>query len=98
MAVLGDEALRARLSDLPGWAVEGDAIRKEFSFDGFPAAIAFVDRLAEAAEEANHHPDIDIRYQRVTLTLSTHSEGGVTELDLRLALIAQSLAPDASDS
>ena len=98
MAVLGDEALRARLSNLPGGAVEGDAIRKEFSFDGFPAAIAFVDRLAEAAEEANHHPDIDIRYQRVTLTLSTHSEGGVTELDLRLALIAQSLAPDASDS
>ncbi len=82
---LTDAALRAGLADLPSWEQSGNAIRRTFKFRDFAAAIAFVDRVAEAAEAANHHPDIDIRWNRVTLSLSTHSEGGLTDKDLALA-------------
>ncbi len=68
-----------------GWREEGDALVREFEFPSFPEAVAFVDRLAEVAEAENHHPDIDIRYRRVTVRWSTHSEGGVTERDRALA-------------
>jgi 4a-hydroxytetrahydrobiopterin dehydratase len=64
-----------------GWTLDGNAIRKQYTLDGFPAAIAFVTRLAFTAEAADHHPDILINYKRVTLTFSTHSEGGLTEKD-----------------
>ncbi|HVM40797.1 MAG TPA: 4a-hydroxytetrahydrobiopterin dehydratase [Acidimicrobiia bacterium] len=92
MARLNDDEIREGLPD--GWAREGDAIRREYDFDGFPAAVRFVNRVADAAEAANHHPDIDIRYNRVALTLSTHSEGGITEKDLALASEADRLAAD----
>jgi len=81
-----------RLKQLKGWALEGDAIKKQFTFADFPAAVAFVDRLAPVAEAADHHPDILINYKRVTLTYSTHSEGGLTEKDFAGAAAADRLA------
>lgn len=85
MKRITDEEIRSRLRELPEWRRQGDAIRRTFSFDSFRAAIAFVDRVAELAEAADHHPDIDIRYDRVTLSLSTHSAGGLTTRDMDLA-------------
>ena len=79
---LTDAEIRERLGALgDGWTLDGNAIRKQYTLDGFPAAIAFVTRLAFTAEAADHHPDILINYKRVTLTFSTHSEGGLTEKD-----------------
>ena len=70
------------VAQLPaGWSRDGDAITRQFTFSGFPDAIAFVTRLAFEAEAADHHPDLLISYRRVTVTWSTHSEGGVTEKD-----------------
>ena len=85
MALLDDAEIRDRLDDLRGWTREGDAIRKTYTLDSFAEAIAFVNRIAELAERANHHPDIDIRYDRVGCSLSTHSEGGLTDKDFDLA-------------
>ena len=68
-----------------GWSEDGDALVREFEFESFPAAVAFVQRLAELAEREDHHPDIDIRYRRVTVRWSTHSAGGVTDRDRDLA-------------
>ena len=70
-----------RLKQLSGWALDGSAIRRQFTFDGFRQAIAFVVRLGFDAEEVDHHPDILINYRRVTLTFTTHSEGGLTDKD-----------------
>jgi 4a-hydroxytetrahydrobiopterin dehydratase len=81
-----------RVKTLKGWTLEGDAIRKQFTFKDFLAAIAFVNRLAPEAEKADHHPDILINYKRVTLTYSTHSEGGLTEKDFAGAATADRLA------
>ena len=81
-----------RLKKLTGWTLEGDAIRKQFTFAGFPEAVAFVNRLAPKAEGADHHPDILINYKRVTLTYSTHSEGGLTAKDFDGAAVADKLA------
>ncbi len=83
---------QGRLKKLTGWTLEGDAIRKQFTFAGFPEAVAFVDRLAPRAQAADHHPDILINYKRVTLTYSTHSEGGLTAKDFDGAAIADKLA------
>ena len=77
-----------RMKDLSGWALQGDEIRKQYTFKDFPAAIAFVNRLAPEAEGADHHPDILISYKRVTLTYSTHSEGGLTDKDFAGAAAA----------
>jgi len=81
-----------RVKKLQGWTLDGDSIRKQFTFADFPAAVAFVDRLAPAAEAADHHPDILINYKRVTLTYSTHSEGGLTEKDFAGAAAADGIA------
>jgi len=70
-----------RIKALGGWTLDGDAIRKQYTFNDFLEAIAFVNRLAPVAEAADHHPDILINYKRVTLTYSTHSEGGLTDKD-----------------
>ena len=83
---------QARLETLTGWTLEGDAIRKQFTFAGFPEAVAFVDRLAPRAQAADHHPDILINYKRVTLTYSTHSEGGLTAKDFDGAATADKIA------
>ncbi|HSH45744.1 MAG TPA: 4a-hydroxytetrahydrobiopterin dehydratase [Longimicrobiales bacterium] len=85
MALLDDTEIRARLDALNGWTLDGNAIRKTYTLDSFRDAIAFVNRIAEAAEQVDHHPDIDIRYDRVGCTLSTHSEGGLTDRDFALA-------------
>ena len=77
-----------RMKSLSGWSLQGDEIRKQYTFKDFPAAIAFVNRLAPEAEAADHHPDILINYKRVMLTYSTHSEGGLTEKDFAGAVMA----------
>ena len=81
-----------RLEALKGWTLEGDAIRKQFTFADFPAAVAFVNRIAPEAEAVDHHPDILINYKRVTLTYSTHDEGGLTAKDFDGAAAADRLA------
>lgn len=75
-----------------GWSEIDDALTREFSFAGFREAIAFVGRVAELAEAEDHHPDIDVRFKRVTLRWSTHSAGGVTERDRELAARSAELA------
>jgi 4a-hydroxytetrahydrobiopterin dehydratase len=95
VAVLSEDEIRTRLEGLAGWGLGDAAIRKEFRFDSFPQAVAFVVAVAFAAEAANHHPDLDIRYNRVHVELSTHSEGGVTEKDVDLAGAIEALGPDS---
>lgn len=85
MAPLDETTARSRVDELDGWTRDGDMIRKTYTLDSFEEAIAFVNRVAGLAEAANHHPDIDIRYDRVAFGLSTHSEGGLTEKDFALA-------------
>jgi 4a-hydroxytetrahydrobiopterin dehydratase len=89
---LSREEAQRRLTSLQGWTLDGDAIRKQFTFKDFLEAIAFVNRLAPEAERADHHPDILINYKRVTLTYATHSEGGLTEKDFAGAAAADRLA------
>ena len=83
--ILTEQLVRSELAKLPGWAYEHGEIVKIFTFDGFPEALEFVNAVADEAEAADHHPDIDIRWNKVTLRLSTHSAGGVTEKDTALA-------------
>jgi 4a-hydroxytetrahydrobiopterin dehydratase len=83
--LLDDQDIRSRLDDLKGWTREGETIRKTFTLDSFPEAIAFVNRIADVSQNVEHHPDIDIRFDRVSCTLSTHSEGGLTDKDFDLA-------------
>ncbi len=93
VAVLSDAEIEVRLADLEGWNTSEGAIEREWKLDDFAAAIAFVDRVAELAERANHHPDILIHgWNKVRLTLSTHSEGGLTESDFALAASIDGLA------
>lgn len=77
--------IEERLARLEGWQRTGSEIRRTYTFETFPGAIEFVNRVAGLAEAADHHPDIDIRYTRVTLALSTHSAGGLTGRDFDLA-------------
>lgn len=88
MAILSREDVQRQLGNLPGWTLEGESIRKQYTFPDFPAAVAFVNRLVPEAETADHHPDITINYRRVTLSYSTHSEGGLTQKDLDGAAMA----------
>jgi len=85
--LLTDDALAEVLADLDGWFLveDGTAIEAEFSFKGFNAAFGFMTRVALAAERQNHHPEWSNVYNRVTIRWTTHSEGGVTELDVKLA-------------
>jgi 4a-hydroxytetrahydrobiopterin dehydratase len=85
MDPLSDSAIAGHLGRLPGWERHGSAIRRTFSFADFASAMAFVNRVADLAEAMNHHPDIDLRYSKVTLTLSTHDAGGLTGRDFALA-------------
>jgi 4a-hydroxytetrahydrobiopterin dehydratase len=82
---LSDIAIQRELGNLPGWSRRGEALTKTFQFKTFPAGIEFVGAIARAAEAMTHHPDIDIRYTKVTCTLSTHTAGGITQKDLDLA-------------
>ena len=82
---LADDEISARLNALEGWEREGNWIRREYRFADFAGAISFVNHVARIAEEIDHHPDVDIRYDRVRLLTSTHSSGGLTEMDFDLA-------------
>lgn len=92
MPRLSREEIDRRLKSLDGWTLNGEAITKRYTFKGFPEAVAFVDRLVPEAEAADHHPDIQINYKRVTLSYSTHSEGGLTEKDFAGAMMADRMA------
>ena len=92
MPLLGEEEIQERLGSLEGWERDGDALRKEFKLDDFVGSVEFVKSLVEPAEEMNHHPDLAISWNKVTVTLSTHSEGGITENDFELAKRIDSLA------
>ncbi len=91
MPKLSQTEAEQRVKNLSGWTLYGDEIRKQYTFKDFLAAIAFVDRLAPIAQAADHHPDILINYKRVTLTYSTHSEGGLTVKDFEGAAAADHL-------
>src|SRR3954470_17172955 len=82
---LSDDQIRSELSSLPGWTRDGDALTKTFQFKKFADGIAFVQRVAVAADAADHHPDIDIRYTKIRIALSTHDAGGITAADVKLA-------------
>lgn len=82
---LSPEEARTRLAGHKGWELKGDAIQRRYTFASFKEAMAFVNRVAELAERADHHPDILIEYNKVTLTLSSHDAGGLTERDFALA-------------
>ena len=96
MATLNAADAQLRLRDLTGWKLEANAITKQFVFAGFPEAVDFVARLVPHAESADHHPDVLINYKRVTLTYSTHSEGGLTEKDFDGARMADRIAESPS--
>jgi 4a-hydroxytetrahydrobiopterin dehydratase len=85
VATLTDAEITTGLATLPGWAREGDEIVKTFDCGNFPAAIAFVVRIGFFAERADHHPDLDVRWKRVRVALTTHDAGGLTGKDLDLA-------------
>lgn len=85
MTVFDDDALGAMLAAIPQWSGDTSAITRTVNAPSFRSAITIVDEVAEAAEEADHHPDIDIRFRTLTFTLATHSAGGVTSADIDLA-------------
>jgi 4a-hydroxytetrahydrobiopterin dehydratase len=85
MAGLSDDEIRTALADLPGWRHAKGEIFKQFQFDSFMDAIAFIDRLADRAEELDHHPDLENHYNRVRVGLHTWAEDAVTEKDITLA-------------
>lgn len=91
--VLPEDAILKSLETLPGWALEGSAIHKRYSFPRYMDGIRFVEAVAVEAEAEDHHPDLLVRFADVTVFLSTHSKGGVTEKDLRLAVAIERLAP-----
>ena len=94
-APLSDIEIQRALATLPGWARRGDTLAKTFQFGRFMDGIRFVTLVAEAAESANHHPDIDIRFTKVLCALSTHDAGGkVTDQDVRLAVEIERRARD----
>lgn len=82
---LDDASIAKWIDDHPGWSQKGDVLVKTFSFPAFRDSIVFVNRVATIADEADHHPDIDIRYDTVRIGLSTHDAGGITEKDTTLA-------------
>lgn len=92
MAHLGDSEIEARLAEHPGWERSGDSIRKSFARGDFVGSVNFVQALVEPAEAMNHHPDLEISWDTVTISLSTHSEGGVTAADFELAAKIDALA------
>jgi 4a-hydroxytetrahydrobiopterin dehydratase len=85
MSILNDSEIKRELKKLTGWIKLGDEIKKKFEFKDFVQAMGFVNSIALLAERANHHPDIDIRWNKVQLVLSTHSDGGITQKDISLA-------------
>lgn len=89
--LLSDRDIQTKLSELPGWSLSGKTITSTRTFKDFIAAIAFVNQLVEPAEAAGHHPDLEISYNRVVISLSTHDAGGLTEDDFALAKVISTL-------
>ncbi|MFC6084277.1 4a-hydroxytetrahydrobiopterin dehydratase [Sphaerisporangium aureirubrum] len=98
MERLDDEAITARLAEVPDWRREGDEIRRTIVAPDFRTAIAIVNDIAEQAEALNHHPDIDIRWRKLHLALTTHDAGGLTQNDFTLALRIDTIAADHAAS
>jgi len=92
MKVLSQDEIRQKLGVLPGWQLTTEGIQKRYQRDSFMSVIQLVNDVAEAAETANHHPDILINYDKVTFTLTTHDAGGITRKDFDLAARIESLA------
>jgi 4a-hydroxytetrahydrobiopterin dehydratase len=92
MALLTPDEITDRLKDLEGWTLDGKAIKKQFTLQDFPEAVLFVSALVPGAEDADHHPDIEIHYKRVILSYSTHDEGGLTAKDFDGAAMAEAIA------
>ncbi len=90
--VLSESEVTAALRELHGWSGDTSAVSRTVTAPDFPGAIRIVDAVAVAADEMNHHPDIDIRFKKVTFTLSTHSAGGVTAKDLELAALIDAIS------
>jgi 4a-hydroxytetrahydrobiopterin dehydratase len=93
MNTLGSDEVASRLKELNGWMLSPDGIRKTYDMGSFLSAMNLVNRVADLAEEANHHPDILITYDRVTFTLRSHDTGAVTDRDLELAARIEAIAP-----
>lgn len=94
--LLDDEEISRQLEDLAEWSVEDNTITRTYEAGDFPAAIRVVDEVARDAEEMNHHPDIDIRWRTLTFVCSTHSSGGITQLDIELAHRIDDVIEDAA--
>jgi 4a-hydroxytetrahydrobiopterin dehydratase len=92
MPLLSDDEIEARLAERPGWRRSGEAIVREFKLDDFVGSVDFVNRITPVAEEMNHHPDLSISWNRVTVSLSTHAQGGLTSNDFELARRIDELA------
>lgn len=92
MQTLDPKTIRTSLRAIPGWSRARKILRRTYEFPDFVAAMKFVNAVARAAERAQHHPDVDIRWNRVTLALTTHDAGGLTELDFQLAAQCDRLA------
>lgn len=91
-ALLDHAAIDAALADLPGWSGSPEALTRSIEFADFLTAVDFVARLAPRCEELNHHPDLDLRWRRVDIALTTHSAGGVTARDVELAAVVDEIA------
>ena len=92
MPLLSDDEIQRRLGEVEGWTRSGDALSREFRFEDFQGSVDFVNRITPPAEEMNHHPDLSISWNRVEVSLSTHSQGGITESDFELAARINELA------
>ena len=92
MAKLADDEIEAKLGELDGWKLEGDAIAKAFDRGDFVGSVKFVDAIVDPAEQMGHHPDLAISWSEVTVTITTHSEGGLTAADFELAGAIDELA------
>ena len=92
MALLSDSEIEARLGELEGWERDGEAIAKEFDRGDFVGSVRFVESIVNPAEAMNHHPDLEISWSKVRVTISTHSEGGLTGADFDLAAKIDALA------
>lgn len=92
MGLLSDSEIDARLTEHPGWERAGDAISKDFERGDFVGSVNFVNSLVEPAEAMNHHPDLEISWDKVTVSIATHSEGGITAADFELAAKIDALA------
>ena len=92
MPLLSPAAVQERLKELPGWSLADKEIVREFSFADFVGALRFVNAVGERAEAAGHHPDIDIRYHKVKLALTSHDSGGLTERDFHLAKVVDAIS------